>query len=161
MTEITEITLRPARLDDVDAMTAICHRTVLAKYPSVIGREKVEGYVASGAVAAYNRDRNAHCTVAERAGDIIGVYGLRDNSVDLMMVALEHQRSGVGSILLADAELKLFAEHQNLFLNSFRDNAQANRFYAKHGWKLEKEYLDAEHDIPMVRLVKSRTAAPA
>ncbi len=152
--QIPETDLRPATLDDVEPLAALSHRTILAKYGDVIGLDKVQAYVASGAVPAYYRDRNAFVTVAEIGGEVVGACAVKDATVDLMMVALERHRSGVGSALLADAERKLFAAHPRLSLESFRDNTQANRFYAKHGWTLAEHFHDAEHDIPMVRFVK-------
>ncbi len=148
------IKLRPATLDDVAVLTAMSHQTILAKYPDVIGRDVVEGYVASGAVPAYYRDRNAYCIVAEINGEIVGVYATKDNAVDLMMVALAHHRTGIGSVLLKAAETQLFAKHSDLWLESFRDNEQANRFYTKHDWTRGDEYLDPAHGIAMIRFVK-------
>ncbi len=130
------------------------HKTILAKYADVIGKEKVEGYVASGAVPAYYRDRNEHCVVAEQNGSLLGVHAIKDNTLDLMMVDLPYHRSGVGSLLLADAEQRLFANHKKLSLDCFRDNNQAVQFYQKHGWTIDRHFDDLENDIPMVQLVK-------
>ena len=49
----SEISLRPATLDDVDALTALSYKTIRQKYPEVIGSDAVEGYIASGAVPKY------------------------------------------------------------------------------------------------------------
>ncbi len=157
MTNQHKTTLRPATLDDVETLAALSHRTILVKYPDVIGREKVEGYVASGAVPAYYRDRNDACVVAEQEGVVVGVYALKENTVDLMMVALECHRSGVGSLLLSAAEQQLFEQHQKISLDSFRDNLQARQFYEKHGWKIESDFHDTENDIAMLRFAKHRT----
>ena len=154
MTNENTIKLRPATLNDVEPLAALSHKTVLEKYPSVIGKEKVEGYVASGAVPAYYRDRNQHCVVAEDNGVVIGVYATKDNTVDLMMVDLDYHRSGVGSLLLADAEKNLSEKYDKLSLESFRDNTQAVAFYKNHGWVIERHFDDQDYDIPMVQMVK-------
>ncbi len=154
LTQENTIKMRPATLSDVEPLAALSHKTVLEKYPSVIGKEKVEGYVASGAVPAYYRDRNQHCVVAEKDGVVIGVCATKDNTVDLMMVELGHHRSGVGSILLADAEKKLSESYDTISLECFRDNLQAVEFYKKHGWTVDRHFDDQENDIPMVLMVK-------
>lgn len=148
------IELRGATLADVELLTAMNHHTILAKYPDIIGREAVEGFVASGAVPKYYRDRNAHCVVAVKGGVIIGAYATKDNTVDLMMVALAHHRSGVGTLLLAAAEKQLFEQYPRLSLDSFRDNQQANNFYQKNGWVLDHHFTDPTYGIAMVRFVK-------
>ncbi len=150
------IEIRQASLQDVDALTEMSHRTVLAKYPSVIGRDAVEGYVASGAVPTYYRERVDHCRVGWLGEAIVGCYGVRDNSVDLMMVDLDHHRSGIGASLLEDAEERLFSVFDSLFLNSFRDNLQAINFYKKHGWVEETQFDDPDYGIAMTKLIKAR-----
>lgn len=151
---LENLKLRAATAGDIEPLTTLSHRTILAKYPDVIGREAVEGYVASGAVPKYYTDRNAHCVVAAQGETPIGVYATKDNMVDLMMVDLAHHRSGVGSVLLADAEKRLFEIHAHLALDSFRDNKQANAFYTKHGWTLDHHFDDPVYGIPTIRFVK-------
>jgi GNAT superfamily N-acetyltransferase len=146
--------LRAATLDDVEALTELSHHTILAKYPDVIGREAVEGFVASGAVPKYYTDNNAHCVVAVQSEVPVGVYATKDATVDLMMVTLAHHRTGVGTLLLAAAEKELFEKHPRLSLDSFRDNQQANNFYQKHGWALDHHFNDPVYGIPTVRFVK-------
>ena len=155
--KLTEnLVIRWATLEDVTLLTDLSHMTILEKYPDVIGSDKVEGYVASGAVRKFYTERNEYCRVAELDGEVVGVSATRDNTIDLMMVAVAQHRGGIGSALLADAETHLFLDNEKLKLDSFRDNAQANTFYAKHGWKLDHYFDDIESGIPMVRLFKPR-----
>ena len=151
---LNTIELRAAVPDDVEVLTELSHHTILAKCPAVIGRESVEGYVASGAVPAYYRDRNNHCVIAMQSDEVVGVYATKDNTVDLMMVALAYHRTGIGAALLKDAERRLFATYPRLALDSFRDNAQANQFYEKNGWTLDHHFVDPAYGIPMVRFIK-------
>ena len=123
------IRLRPATLDDVEPLTALSYRTIRVKYPDVIGAVMVEGYIASGAVPQYY-------------------------TVDLMMVTIDRHRSGVGSALLSEAESMLFADHEVISLESFRDNRQAIDFYTKHGWVMQESFTDPDYGIAMVRMTK-------
>lgn len=148
------IELRPATLIDVNELAEMSHRTILKKYPSVIGREKVEGYVASGLVPQYYQANFANCVIAQHQSQIVGVCATKNNCVDLMMVTLDHHRAGIGSLLLRDAEERLLKAYENLSLECFRDNIQAFNFYIKHGWSVKRHFLDEENDIAMVELVK-------
>lgn len=156
MNKTQSIHIRPALEGDIGILTELSHRTVLSKYPSVIGAEMVQGYVESGAVPAYYKDRLAHLQVALIEGRIVGCYGLKENTVDLMMVDLDFHRSGIGRALLSHAESRLFAEYENLSLDSFRQNEQAVAFYKKHGWTELTQFVDPDYGIPMVKLVKKR-----
>ena len=151
------LTIRPATLDDVEPLADLSHSTVLVLYPDIIGREAVEGYVASGAVPAFYTERNAWCQVAVIDNKPVGACALRDNAIDLMMVTLDLQRAGIGARLLEDGEAILFAEHSRITLDSFRHNEQAVNFYAKHGWKVDHEFIDEEYGIEMVRMFKLKS----
>jgi ribosomal protein S18 acetylase RimI-like enzyme len=148
--------IRSAKSADVAVLTELSHRTVLAKYPSVIGLEMVQGYVASGAVPAYYTDRLEHVWVAVLGGRPVGCYGLKDDAVDLMMVDVDFHRRGIGQALLAHAEAQLFERLETIFLDSFRENEQAVTFYKKHGWTEVTHFEDPDHGIPMVKLKKER-----
>jgi GNAT superfamily N-acetyltransferase len=152
----SELTIRPASLDDVEALTALSYKTIRVKYPEVIGAEAVEGYIASGAVPTYYRDRNAHMQVALIGDELVGACALMDDQIHLMMVTLDHHRSGIGAALLADGERRLFAEHAEIGLESFRDNLQAVNFYQKHGWSISEHFEMPDYGIAMVRMVKPR-----
>lgn len=148
--------IRPATPADIEPLTALSYKTIRVKYPELIGAETVEGYIASGAVLQYYTERNAFTRVAELDGEVIGACAVRDNAIDLMMVTLDHHRSGVGAALLADGEAILFATHDRLTLDSFHDNAQAVNFYTKHGWVAETEFVDVESGIAMLHMTKQR-----
>jgi GNAT superfamily N-acetyltransferase len=156
LTKPSKLILRPAKLDDVDALTALSYKTIRVKYPDIIGKETVEGYIASGAVPTYYRDRNGSITVAVLDDELVGACALMDDQIHLMMVTLDQHRSGIGATMLADGERTLFATHNAIGLESFRDNLQAVTFYEKHGWVITEHFEMPDHGIPMVRMLKSR-----
>ncbi len=158
MQELSNVILRPATLADADPLEALSARTIRVKYPDIIGAETVEAYIASGAIAAYYRDNVATLTVAERDGVRVGACATKPGRIDLMMVDLDHHRSGIGEILLAHGEAALIADTDRIVLDCFRDNDQARRFYAKHGWKDGREFTDPDSGIAMIELTKSRPA---
>lgn len=150
--------IRPAIAADIDIMTALSYRTIREKYPPIIGADTVEGYIASGAVPAYYTDRLDFTRIAELGGDIVGAVAIQDHEIHLMMVDVTRHRQGIGEALLADGEARLFAEHDRIELESFRDNAQAVNFYRKHGWTDLREYPMPDVGIPMLRMEKRRPA---
>jgi len=152
----SEISLRPATLDDVDALTALSYKTISQKHPEVIGSDAVEGYIASGAVPKYYTERNAFLWVAERGEEPVGAVAIKDNEIHLMMVTVDHHRKGIGEALLEHGERLLYDTFGTIELESFRDNAQAVNFYRKHGWQAVSEYPMPEVGIPMVRMGKQR-----
>ncbi|WP_300527447.1 GNAT family N-acetyltransferase [Maricaulis sp.] len=151
-----ELTIRPATPDDVAALTALSYKTIRAKYPPIIGSETVEGYIASGAVPKYYDERNAWLSVAEIDGEPVGAVALMDHEIHLMMVTLDHHRQGIGEALLRHGEAALFATHERIELQTFRDNLQAVNFYTKHGWTPVREYPMAETGIAMLTMQKQR-----
>lgn len=159
MKHLSNVSLRPATLDDADPLEALSAKTIRVKYPAILGTDAVEGYIASGAIGTYYRQHVATLTVAELAGIRIGVCAIQPARIDLMMVDLDHHRSGVGGLLLADGERKLFAAADRIGLDCFRQNDQARRFYAKHGWLDDRLFEDEDHGIAMIHLVKPRPAS--
>lgn len=137
-------------------MTALSYRTIRQKYPPIIGGDTVEGYIASGAVPAYYKDRLAFTRIAELDGAPVGAVAIKDNEIHLMMVDVDLHRTGIGAALLADGETRLFADHDRIELESFRDNLQAVHFYRKHGWRDHSEYPMPDAGIPMLRMEKLR-----
>ncbi len=148
--------IRAAKAADIAVLTELSHRTVLTKYPSVIGLDMVQGYVQSGAVPAYYTERLEHVWVATIGERVVGCYGLKEDAVDLMMVDVDFHRKGIGQALLAHAEAQLFELFGTLFLDSFSENEQAVGFYKKHGWTEVTHFEDPDYGISMVKLKKER-----
>ncbi|WP_291842788.1 GNAT family N-acetyltransferase [Maricaulis sp.] len=158
---MSNVILRPATLADADPMEALSARTIRVRYPRIIGAETVEAYIASGAIAAYYRENVATLTIAERNGVRVGACAIKPGRIDLMMVDLDHHRSGIGEILLAHGEAALFAAADHIGLDCFRDNDQARRFYAKHGWQDGRAFTDPDSGIAMIELTKARPVGAA
>jgi len=71
-----------------------------------------------------------------------------------MMVTLEHHRTGIGSALPREAQERLFEQYESIFLHSFRDNHQTNRYYKKHGW-MDMHRDPAETSTLQVRSIQN------
>jgi GNAT superfamily N-acetyltransferase len=149
--------IRPAESGDIDSLVALSKRTIRARYISFLGEKPVEDYLASGAVENYFQESLPRCFVVEEMGAVAGVAAYKDLAVDLMMVDAERQGRGLGTRLLAHLETLLFSKSDELTLESFAENEQANAFYRKRGWVVIENYKDKETGIPMVRLRKRKS----
>ena len=69
--------------------------------------------------------------VAERDGRPVGFMAVQPGWVNQLYVAVEAQRSGVGSALLEHAKSLM----DDIRLHTFQNNAPARAFYAAHGFE--------------------------
>ena len=78
-------------------------------------------------------------------GRIVGFTCVRhkvrapETSLYYIVVDSKHQNQGLGELLLDDMYLE--SPHTRFVLNVEKNNAQARRFYEKHGWWEEGEAL--------------------
>ena len=69
--------------------------------------------------------------VAERDGRPVGFMAVVPGWVNQLYVAVEAQRSGVGSALIGHAKALM----DDIRLHTFQSNAPARAFYARHGFE--------------------------
>jgi len=115
----------------------------------------------------------AECVVAEHDAALVGfVLTARDAAqghVITLDVLLEHRRRGIGSALLAEAELRLCdAGVRQVTLETATDNRPAVAFWHKHGYRtrgiLKGYYLgrvDAYWMEKFLAAVPGRSGSPA
>ena len=69
---------------------------------------------------------------------ILGFYCLSDHLLNALFVSPNHQNTGIGSSLLADAK-----KYSNkLTLAVYKENSQAISFYKKHNFIVKSEGID-------------------
>ena len=94
--------------------------------------------------------------VAEREGRPVGFMAVMPGWVNQLYVAVEAQRSGVGSALIEYAKSLM----DDIRLHTFQSNAPARAFYARHGFEeVAFGVSDPPENEPDVLL--RWTAAPA
>jgi ribosomal protein S18 acetylase RimI-like enzyme len=71
--------------------------------------------------------------LARRDGRIVGMLALDGRLIDQLFVAVEAQRTGVGTALVSKA---MERSPESLALFTFRKNLPARAFYEKHGFKI-------------------------
>ena len=155
------LTIRPAGESDRGALVTLAISTARTNYIPFLGRDAIESWVAGGGVRDHVDRHLGACRVAERDGDIVGFCVTEGPLIDLLMVAPEHQRRGIGRVLLADAEARLFAEHAAIRLESFADNSAANAFYISQGWQPDEPVAGRDTGIRTIVFAKRRAAPPS
>lgn len=151
----TPTSIRAALPEDVGALIALSHRTIDACYRCFLSDENVESFLNSGFLESYPQDHLERCTVILCGGKIAGYSVSKDDLIDLMMIDVQHQRNGLGAKLLGHCELALFAQHEQIRLESFEENEQADRFYRNNGWTEARRFTD-EQGLRKIEFYKRR-----
>jgi putative acetyltransferase len=126
--------VRPATPADIAALADIGVAAYRLAFLGIIGENGLAMFTH-----AYFCERFAHewpaLAVAEQDRAILGFAEARDGTLDMLFIAPACLRSGVGRLLLADAE-----KRGAVRLECFRDNAGARSFYERHGWSAARSY---------------------
>lgn len=131
-------TIRPATAEDLGDLQALARRTIDTCYRGFLGDEAVDWFIGSGASDAHVKSHlergGVYCL--SQHGRLVGVSILDGPTVDLMMVAPDHHRRGLGRLMLRHAEETLLAQYPTIRLETFPDNTRATSFYEACGWVL-------------------------
>jgi len=131
------ITIRPARLQDAEAMSAIriASITALCAPDHDNDADTIADWIANKAGAAFRSmlARDAILLVAERDGRVVGLGGARGARVTLNYVDPDCRFAGVSTALLAALEAAIAA--QGFASANLDSTATALRFYAERGWR--------------------------
>ena len=132
MSAAPEVSIRAYTDDDFDVLVARWHATNLATY---MYNEVQQNHTLADARRFFRNQLLATCTVlvATRSGEMLGMLALQETWIRHFTIFPEHQRQGVGTMLLdkaremSPAELRLF---------TFQRNVSARAFYDKHGFEI-------------------------
>ena len=135
--------VRPATPADIAALADIAVAAYRLAFLGIIGDNGLTMFTCAYFSERFARECSA-ITVAEQDRAILGFVEVRDGTLDMLFIAPSRVRSGVGRLLLADAERRGAVR-----LECFRDNAGARSFYERHGWSAarsySRQYAGAEH----------------
>ena len=126
--------IRKAKIEDLGFLQEISRRTIKNSYPSFLGEEAVYSYINSGLPNLYMQENINDCSVLLLNENIVGFSVCKNNLIDLMMIDCNFHRKGLGTILLQYMEQELFKGYDELELESFENNNQANEFYKHNDW---------------------------
>jgi ribosomal protein S18 acetylase RimI-like enzyme len=134
---VSEPILRPATVDDVEAVTAVFHEGWHDVHPGRVP----DGLTERRTLDAF-RDRVARriaetdeTTVAEVDGAVAGFIMVSADEAEQVYVDRAHRGTTVATLLLTEAERQIAeAGHDVAFLVVVRGNDRAQAFYTRQGW---------------------------
>jgi putative acetyltransferase len=134
---VSEPILRPATVDDVEAVTAVFHEGWHDVHPGRVP----DGLTERRTLDAF-RDRVARriaetdeTTVAEVDGVVAGFIMVSADEAEQVYVDRAHRGTTVATLLLTEAERQIAAAgHDVAFLVVVRGNDRAHAFYTRQGW---------------------------
>ncbi len=151
-----EPSLRPAEPEDAQTIKEIARRVIESNYTPFLGLEAVRGFIDSGLSDQEIDDGMGSCTLMIRDEGIVGFAITKDSLLHLIMVDTACQNRGYGAKLLAHIENILFGRYETICLQTFKENAQAVRFYLKNGWRITRETPVPEMGKTMLSFEKTR-----
>jgi ribosomal protein S18 acetylase RimI-like enzyme len=158
------LTIRPAALEDVDAIATVHVRTWRSAYAGLLPQTVLDGLDVGARAAMWRRGIEGRTPpgaifVAESAGALVGFIavgtyrapgGERDPSagqVFAIYVTPDHWSTGAGRELMR-AAIEHLTDHglAEVRLWVFADNPRARRFYERCGFVTDGETLVEDHD---------------
>ncbi|MFY1636054.1 GNAT family N-acetyltransferase [Solwaraspora sp. WMMB335] len=152
-----EVTLRPARIDDVIAIGRLHHRSRRSAYHGIVSPGALDAVSADATaewwVERWSYERDTHrLTVAECQRELTGFTYLGPHeggdrlTGELYAIHIEPSRRGhgIGTLLLGDAvdAMRAAGRHRGV-LWVYRANRSARRFYEHNGWQPDGIERDA------------------
>ncbi|MET3924700.1 GNAT family N-acetyltransferase [Devosia sp. 2618] len=146
-----EITVRPARPEDAEALKALLDRSWRAHWAPHVSAASVARYDAERPANGYVDMYLGAFKVAERGGVVVGMYHLDVGHLHAIHVDSWAIRTGIGGVLMDAAE----GEGARL-LDVRAFNVRARDFYLSRGWVEVDEHPDTEMGTPVRTIVMER-----
>jgi GNAT superfamily N-acetyltransferase len=146
-----ECTIRPAREDEADEISAVILRALRETNAKDYTREIIERVERSfGPSAVLQLIGKRTVFVASVGGRIVGTASLDGNVVRAVFVAPDAQAHGIGRLLMAEVERT--ARERNIPSLTVRSSVTAEAFYARLGFTAVRDsYYGDERTIIMER----------
>jgi putative acetyltransferase len=127
---MSPITLRLAERADADDIAELfaVSRRLLTFLPDIHSVAEDQAHIRNRVLVDYR------VTVAQRDGRIVGFMAELDGWIEHLYMDAVQLRTGIGSVLIADAK----SRNQSLELWCFADNLRGRAFYEKHGFTAVK-----------------------
>jgi putative acetyltransferase len=126
--------VRGARAEDVPALAGIAERSYRAAFTDILEEDVLARRDAAYFAGHFATEWERMLVVLSNEVPV-GFLLMTDAHIDMLFMDPEASGQGGGALLLAHAEAQGAAS-----LECFRDNHDARRFYARHGWRLAREY---------------------
>ncbi len=151
-----DILIRLAEDSDTDSLIELTRETISVSYREFLDDELVDEFIDAENLDEYVSESIRNCLVMVVRDEVIGACVFDEGFIDLLIIAHDLQRSGLGSKLLDYTEQLLFTKFAILKLESFEDNERANTFYLKRGWRPVRTFYDEDSEASKTVLEKRR-----
>lgn len=149
------LALRPARRDDIGALTQLLRRSWLGTMAPHLPPEGRERFESSDPAAGYCQELWSEFTVAELDGLPVGMCHVQGDLVAAIHVDPARERQGIGRQLMTWALHEISRGHGAARLEVLAFNQDARRFYEALGWRETRCISGEEMGCP-VELVELR-----
>ena len=151
-----ECTIRPAREDDADEISAVILRTLRETNAKDYTREiieRIEHSFSASSVLQLIGKRTVF--VAVMGGRVVGTASLDGSVVRTVFVSPDVQARGIGKLLMAEVERR--ARERNIPTLAVPSSVSAETFYVQLGFKAVRDsYYGEERTIIMERSLEDR-----
>lgn len=142
---MTKPLIRRATPGDAAAVLQLLQETYEATWKPELTADAIVRFEGSGHTLCYVNERICAMYIAESDGEIAGLVDWNNAFIDALHVSPRHQRHGIGSLLLQQAEAAIAAAgHAQVQLETDSFNHSARSFYLHHGYLETGFYPDEE-----------------
>ena len=156
--------MRPARLDDVDAVTDYYFRSWQVNLAHLFPPGALDSLPSTDVAARratfmnWFGESSSHRTVVVADPGPVGHVTVSGDELVHLFIDPDAQGGGIGRRLLAEGERIIAADHRRARLMTLVGNDRAVVFYSKHGWELSGHTVASSylgHDQVEQELTKS------
>jgi ribosomal protein S18 acetylase RimI-like enzyme len=159
--DVPDITIRPWRLDDFDAVKAILDDTFAGTWLPQLTPDAAKAYRESGEPVGYIDEKGPDFFVAEIDAEVVGMVHWEHDFVHALHVPAVHQRKGIARALMAFAEDGMRADGVVLArLETDTFNTQSQGFYLALGYREADRYPDLEWHSGFTTILYVKTLSP-
>jgi ribosomal protein S18 acetylase RimI-like enzyme len=153
--------LRSATEADRSAIVELCKTSIATTYGAFIEPERMRPWVEGQEVERYVERMWPRMTVAVNVDDeqLLGVVALDGHVIDLLWIRADLRGRGIGSVLMAQAESALAADHDVAELECFAPNRGSIAFYESLGYTAVRTYYEAASGVDRIVMTKPLSRA--
>jgi putative acetyltransferase len=128
--------IRPATQADIAALAAVAAASYRAGFSEIVSEAALQLRSQAHFEKRFAEQWQSITLLELTHGRIAGFNQVREGKLDMLFVDPAFIGHGHGVALLAEAEARGAKR-----LDCFRDNHAARRFYERHGWQLQGEFI--------------------